>query len=229
MRQENYFIKDGYVPQTSAETVEEAFGDYWNQDRVAAAHECQWYVYDKALALSRKHNLHSVADIGCGYPAKLAMFQEHNITVFDQQTTVDALAEKFPNYRWQSTDLAISPDKPLEKFDLVICSDVIEHLLDPNPLVERIREMTGSYAVISTPERDYRRGFNNMGSPKAEHVREWNSLEFRTYLEASGLKVVSQALYPQKPIPKFEFWATRLLKKRNMKYSSCQVAVCRPK
>lgn len=227
MKEKSYFIKAGYVARDTAETVEEVFGDYWTETRIKVAHELQWYVYRHALWLARLYRLKSVADVGCGYPAKLAMFRGYDITVFDQKTTVSALASRFPDYSWYAQDLANPPQDTDKKFDLVICSDVIEHLLDPDPLVERIRKSTGKFAVISTPERDYRRGFDNMRSPKSEHVREWNQKEFKSYLEASGLKVVSHRLYPQTQIPLTQFMKSQAFGIRNKKLSSCQVAVCR--
>ncbi len=227
MTEENYYIKKGYTARETAETVEEEFGDYWTEVRMSAADKYQRYVYQLALQLAQKHEFRRIVDIGCGFPAKLAMFEGYNITAIDQKTTVSALAGRFPNYSWIAADLAEPFEDTGEKYDFVICSDVIEHLLDPDPLVDRIRKLTGKLAVISTPERDYLRGFDNMHSPKAEHVREWNRMEFKSYLEASGLKVLQQKLYPQSPVPRLKFVASQVFHFRTKLLSSCQVAICR--
>ena len=44
--------------------------------------------------------------------------------------------------------------------------------------------------VLSTPDRDRRRGPDDMGPPgNWSHVREWNVEEFRAYLESRGFRV----------------------------------------
>lgn len=55
------------------------------------------------------------------------------------------------------------------------------------------------YLLISTPERDKLRGEGCNYSPNKHHIREWNKSEFLTYLEQSGLVVISYYLeYPIK-------------------------------
>lgn len=73
---------------------------------------------------------------------------------------------------------------------MIICPDVIEHLINPDNLLRLIKQIANqnTHIVISTPDRDKLRGESCMKSNKKEHIREWNFNEFRTYIDNSGLK-----------------------------------------
>jgi hypothetical protein len=84
--------------------------------------------------------------------------------------------------------------------------------------------------ALSTPERDVRRGPDNMKSPRKEHVREWNQRELRQYLQSRGFEVVRQALLPAFRVgfsPRLLRERLRLVRKR-IPYRYNQLAVCRP-
>jgi hypothetical protein len=69
------------------------------------------------------------------------------------------------------------------KADLVICSDVIEHIEDPDTLLDFLEDIDFQYLVLSTPERDTRLGKNDYGPPEnISHYREWNQYEFKDYV-----------------------------------------------
>ena len=68
---------------------------------------------------------------------------------------------------------------------VIVCADVIEHLVNPSYLLEKIRGFL-QYAlvvIITTPERDLTRGKDDLGPPENQHhVREWNFDEFKKLL-----------------------------------------------
>jgi hypothetical protein len=69
---------------------------------------------------------------------------------------------------------------------LVICSDVIEHLVNPTELLRFLYD-TAAVTLLSTPERDLSRGTDHWGPPQNEaHVREWNLAELHALLEDFG-------------------------------------------
>jgi hypothetical protein len=77
-------------------------------------------------------------------------------------------------------------------FDLIIGADIIEHPVDSDSLLAYMRRCahSGTYLVLSTPERDLRRGPDSIGPPQNRaHVREWNQAEFAAYLTDRGLKI----------------------------------------
>lgn len=77
-------------------------------------------------------------------------------------------------------------------FDVIVCADVIEHMDNPDVLLEIIRRHSNnsSTIVISTPERDNIRGLDHFGPPpNPTHVREWNQGELVGYFKKQGFKV----------------------------------------
>ena len=102
--------------------------------------------------------------------------------------------KKHPNEEW------IDSGKPEEslpeswnfnsrKLDIYICSDVIEHIHNPNDLAQFLLSLKFKAYVISTPKREARKHF--LGPPvNTHHVREWTLHESKMYLESLGFRVV---------------------------------------
>jgi hypothetical protein len=85
------------------------------------------------------------------------------------------------------SDFRSSLDLPF--FDILICADVIEHLVDPDELLNWIQNLNFNYLVISTPDRDKLKLYqwpaeqSQSGPPVNEgHIREWNFEEFEAYI-----------------------------------------------
>jgi hypothetical protein len=86
------------------------------------------------------------------------------------------------------------------KADLVICADVIEHLDNPDDLLDFIDDIDFRLLIISTPERDGQAGKNDFGPPEnTSHYREWNAVEFKNYLR-QWFVVKDQVIFTTKSI-----------------------------
>ena len=230
----DYCIKDGYEHRTVNATMEAEAGDYWDPKRLRLSHYAQWHAYDRAAQLVKDHQLKTVLDVGCGMGHKLMgmIAPLAEVTGVEQPTAAAKAKELFPEGRFVSADLERPDETGLGTFDLLLCVDVIEHLLDPDILLRFMRSHChdGSYVLLSTIERDVRRGKSNMKSTKAEHVREWNLDEFGRYLSSQGFDVIE---HKTAPAFKMGLWGPlikdrwRLLRKGvSLNYN--QVAVCRP-
>ena len=206
----SFFIKEGYKANP-VKTWEDSPGEFWTPSRVERAkrdNRPQWHVYQ----LASEFGANSVADVGCGYPTKASQFFGA-CDVWDQPTLREVVEENFPDLIFHSVDLE-APEPTSERFDLVVCSDVVEHLRDPTPCLDWLRELLeeDGVLVISTPERDLVRGADNLQCPNVYHVREWNKSEFAMLLESRGLVVCEHVLLPA--------W-------KEGDNFSCQAAVCR--
>jgi hypothetical protein len=170
-----FFIKKSYKHRTS----------YHHFDDTPLHDEYQDGVYRHARALADKHKHKTVFDIGCGSGFKLLKYFSAFTTVGSEiEPTLTWLHSTYPNNAWLPSDFASEP--PFSP-DLIICSDVIEHLLNPDLLLTFIARLRFKHLVISTPERDatqmMQRGCLHDGPPENPcHVREWTYAELGMYL-----------------------------------------------
>jgi hypothetical protein len=166
---EHYFIHEGYchrsVPQYMDDTVYS-----WQEE-----------VYGFAREIADKHHLKSVMDVGCGSAAKLLKYFGNDKTIgLDVEQTCSKLRKRYPNREWGIADFSA---EIVPKADLVIASDVIEHLVDPDMLLKFILRASPQYAILSTPDRNLLRHGTFNGPPhNPAHLREWNMPELHTYL-----------------------------------------------
>ena len=138
------------------------------------------YTYDVVL----KNNYNKIVDIGCGSAFKLfKYFNDYEFIGYELKKTVNYLIKKHPNNIWVESDFNVEPDI---KTDIIICADVIEHILNPDELLLWISKFDVKDIIISTPNRDLLvkyRGISNDGPPvNPYHIREWSFNEFEKYI-----------------------------------------------
>jgi 2-polyprenyl-6-hydroxyphenyl methylase/3-demethylubiquinone-9 3-methyltransferase len=181
-----YFLKPGYRENNNPEVY---------RDSPERAQMYQVDVYRHAGEIARSPGIASVLDVGCGLATKLVEYvwpHCHDITGVDDASTIKLCRAMHSVGRWIPGDLE-DPGFGLDAtYDLIIAADVVEHLLDPDRLLQLIRASchNATRVVISTPERDRRRGEADMGPPgNGAHVREWNQAEFSAYLQSRGFVI----------------------------------------
>jgi hypothetical protein len=172
---DNYFIHNGYQHRSAAEF----FDDTSNKDLF------QLEVYKFAREVSEREGFKVICDIGCGSGYKLVSefsSQRFKTIGLDLPPTCAWLRQQYPDRLWMECDFQTRPDiKP----DLVIASDVIEHLVNPDELLDYISALAARAIVFSTPERNLiRKGTHNGPSHNPAHVREWNFTEFQAYIDS---------------------------------------------
>ncbi len=166
-----YCIKAGYH---HADHVEN-FDDRFNKD------EWQRSVYELASRQLQKTGGKTVVDAGCGSAYKLMdMFGSCDTTGIELEDTYRWLLEKYPSKKWLSFEQA---DPSQLECDILICSDVIEHIKNPDGMMDFLKRIHFKWLVISTPERNSVRGIKDFGPPEnTSHYREWNKEEFKMYV-----------------------------------------------
>ena len=168
-----YQIKKGYNHRKT----------YNYYDDTEATDECQRAVYEEVKHLMEAHNLKTVLDFGCGSAYKLLNYLgEYNTIGVDVSPTYEHLVEKYPDRKWIHFDNFKSEETAA---DIIVCADVIEHVLDPDDLLNKLKNCKNyKFIVISTPDRDLVRGKLDYGPPANPcHVREWSVWEFERYIK----------------------------------------------
>jgi 2-polyprenyl-3-methyl-5-hydroxy-6-metoxy-1,4-benzoquinol methylase len=167
----DYFIHKGYrhrsVPQYMDDTV---YSWGWQEE-----------VYCLAREIADKHDFKSVMDVGCGSAFKLLKYFGKDKTIgLDVAQTCSKLRNRHPDREWGVADFSA---EIVPKADLVIASDVIEHLVDPDMLLRYILRVAPKHVIISTPDRNLLRHGTHNGPPhNIAHIREWNMPELHAYL-----------------------------------------------
>jgi len=154
-------------------------------DDTANTDEWQKEVYFYAQCVMREKNLQSIYDVGCGSGFKLITYLGEFATVgFDVPETVEFLSARYPSREWRAANFEDRDITPAP--DMVVCSDVIEHVPDPDKLIEFILGLRAQYVVLSTPDRNLLYGPGSpwrFGPPSNHaHLREWSFEEFGTYI-----------------------------------------------
>lgn len=169
-----YCINDSYQARTQ----------YHHYDDSLEEDQWQLEIYLHALGLMKKNKFKSIVDIGCGSAYKLVTYLgEYETIGLELPVNVEKLQRKYPERRWNVSNFSAKPDMTT---DVVVCSDVIEHLVDPDELLDYIKGISYKYLILSTPDRNlvYKPSDEGYyGPPRNEaHVREWNYKEFGEYI-----------------------------------------------
>ncbi len=143
--------------------------------------EYQNEVYELARFYADKYAYKKITDIGCGSGYKLMKyFPDLDTTGIDVDPTYTFLKKNYPDRNW--INAGTINEQPVNT-EIIICADVIEHVLNPDKLLGSISSMQFELLFLSTPERNMARGWYDYGPPDNEaHVREWNSRELVSYI-----------------------------------------------
>ncbi len=182
---DDFCIRAGYVarpvPEYYADTPS---GITWQPD-----------VYPEAQRVARLVGARTIVDLGSGNGAKLAtLYPEFSIVGVDFGSNLDYVRAHLPQGTWIEHDFEQPGPLPLDDALLadavVVCADVIEHLMEPLPLLAKLHDAfeRGAAAVLlSTPERTHTWGADHAGPPPNTcHVREWTIEELGALLDREG-------------------------------------------
>ena len=163
---------------------------FW--DDTSYKDEYQKEVYELARVYLDRYGYREVLDIGCGSGFKLLQYFSHCHTIgMEVGSTFEFLRQQYPGRTWIS---AAHPEQLPSRTDLIICSDVIEHVTNPDALLQLIDKIDFEFLFLSTPERNMVRGWYDYGPPENVcHIREWNAKEFRQYV-ATHFTIVSHQI-----------------------------------
>lgn len=149
-------------------------------------------VYNSVFELYKRTGAKYIVDIGCGDGSKLLFLSklDDNISfiLIDHEYIIENVVAKIDkaNYIKSNFELEMPEvDDDILSDSIVVCSDVVEHLLIPDLLLEYLSYCSSKAkgVVISTPDRVQERGLLDFGPPANPfHIREWSLDEFTRLL-----------------------------------------------
>lgn len=186
---QNYFIRPDYRPRQTPQ--------YFHDQLPGTSpkiYQPDVYTLAECFASIGKQR---IIDVGCGKGEKLqALSKKFKIIGLDIGSNIEFCQQTYAFGRWIAHDFESDREFPLDSTDIqdsiVICADVIEHLVNPMPLLDNLKRCNdnGACVLLSTPERDIHLGPNDPGPPaNLAHVREWTISEFRTLLLYCGFDI----------------------------------------
>lgn len=164
----------------------------------------------------RPLNIETVLDAGCGEGFTLERLRKEKIgkkfegIEYDQEA-VDLAHKLYPKLTVKKGDVNKLPYKS-NSFDLVICTEVLEHLDNPKKAYRELLRVSRKYVLISVPNEPFftiqRMGrlqnLRHFGA-HPEHIQWWTAPAFLKFIKIRGVKLVTRKF----PIP----WTMVVVKK----------------
>ncbi len=165
---------------------------------------------------TRPLNIDSILDVGCGEGFTLERLRKEKIGEsyegLEYDDTAVALAKKMnPKVIIKKGDIYKLPYKD-NYFDLVVCTEVLEHLDNPRKAYKELIRVSKKYILLSVPNEPFftiqrMARFQNILHLGAhpEHIQHWTARAFLKFVHVRGVKLVIRRF----PIP----WTMIVLKK----------------
>lgn len=160
--------------------------------------------------------INSVLDVGCGEGFTLDRLQKAKIGKthegLEYSKEAIGLGKKlYPKLNIRQGDIYKLPYRD-NSFDLVICTEVLEHLENPRKALKELTRVSRKYILLSVPNEPFFTiqriaRFQNMLRLGAhpEHIQHWTIPSFLKFVKIRGVKRVALKF----PIP----WTMVVLKK----------------
>ncbi|MEH3147949.1 MAG: methyltransferase domain-containing protein [Methylobacterium frigidaeris] len=153
----------------------------------------QHQVYELAAYLIQRGGFERIIDVGCGSGEKLRALDDHcQIICIDAAPMRDLVAANLPKALFVGHDLETGLprlNKQVLSNAIIICSNVIEHLREPEHLLRDLARMskTSAYTLLSTPDRVRARGLLDQGPPaNPARTMEWTADELGRFMRDCG-------------------------------------------
>lgn len=156
--------------------------------------------YQTMLNLATPLPISSVLDVGCGEGFTLSKFAEKKIgdTFEGIDYSKDALSigkRIFPNLTLKHANIYDLPYHS-SSFDLVICTEVLEHLKNPHQALKEVIRVSKQYVLLSVPNEpffmlaNFLRGKNvrHFGNDP-EHINHWTIFSSQRFIKEQNATI----------------------------------------
>lgn len=162
--------------------------------------------YKKVYGILKPLRAQKILDVGCGEGFTLKKLEEKKIGKLlvgvDNTSTAIKIGKKiYPHLDLRKGDI-YNLDFKDDEFDVVLCTEVLEHLDDPEKAVAELKRVSKKYILFSVPNEpffilaNFMRGkyLKTFGN-HPEHINHWTFISFENFLKKNGL-FISKKKYP---------------------------------
>ncbi len=150
-----------------------------------------------------------VLDLGCGEGHIEHLLPERFDIYACDISTVQVSNDELPNCHFTEVDLNKQIPFKEMKFDVVIASEVLEHLAKPYPVLAQLKNWLkdGGICLITIPNISNRQFVRQLAKGiypfDWSHCQFWSITEFKRLLKTNGLEIAAcyptQYIFPQLP------------------------------
>ncbi len=149
--------------------------------------------YKNLLSIIKDLKIDSVLDVGCGEGFTLNKLHQNRIGeklegVDFQETAIEIGTKLHPDLKLKQGNIYGLEYKD-NSFDLVMATEVLEHLKDPKKALSEIQRVSSRYVLLSVPNEpffmiaNFLRGKNlSRWGNDIEHIQHWTSKSFRQFI-----------------------------------------------
>lgn len=182
----------------------------------------RWLIknFEKTLAKEvKKLKISTILDAGCGEGFTLEFLRKQGIGKTHEgidflKTAIEIGQKIHPKVTLKQASIYELPYKA-NSFDLVLCTEVLEHLEKPQDAVKELFRVSKKYVLVSVPNEPIFMGSNFLRGKNwsrfgndIEHINHWTMFGFPKFIQKNaGVKV--QIVSKKYPFP----WTMLVLKK----------------
>lgn len=189
----------------------------WNSPEPNEDESIRWGEIKKIVDGLKFNNEVNILEIGCGrgwLSQKLSQYGSV-IGIEPVEQVVKYAKKLFSNIEFYAEYPVSFLEKfPNKKFDLIVSSEVIEHVIDKKVFMEQIQSMlkAGGVVIITTPRMETYNDFVTLyGIEPGQPVEEWMSEnEMKNLLASVNFEVITQKSFAPLPIKDKEVFTTQM-------------------
>lgn len=158
--------------------------------------------YEQLLGIARDISPDSILDVGSGEGFTLSLLEKNSVGKTREgleysEVSIQLGKEMFPGLNLRQGDIYHMPYED-NSFDLVICSEVLEHLENPEQALQELVRVSKKYCLFSVPNEPLFMGANFLRGKNLsrwgndiEHINHWSSHKFAHFVGVK-LKVLTK-------------------------------------
>ncbi len=165
-----------------------------------------WNFFRNLVNLTSSKSVDSILDVGCGEGFTLNRLKEHGVGkqlegVEYSKDAIELGRKTYPQIKIKQGDIYNLPYED-NTFDLVLCTEVLEHLGEPEKALKELVRVSKKYLVISVPNEPFfmlaqlvrGKNWSRLGND-IEHVQHWTMFGFPKFVKknaGSNVKILAK-------------------------------------